>query len=99
MGFVQLQEAFMVGTKLQKCFIKLRVDQKAFVVFLKNIHDITIYINENIQWATSYAGSVYKSPTSESKLQRCRDIATYRLNRPQGRMALPTLPSTDSVIF
>ena len=36
--------------------------------------------------------------TSESKLQRCRDIATYRLNRPQGRTALSTLSSTDSVI-
>ena len=36
--------------------------------------------------------------TSESKLQPYRDIATYRLNRPQGRTALPTLPSTDSVI-
>ena len=36
--------------------------------------------------------------TSVSKLQPCRDIATYRLNRPQGRTALFTLFSTDSVI-
>ena len=34
--------------------------------------------------------------TSESQLKPYRDIATYRLNRPQGRTALSTLSSTDS---
>ena len=37
--------------------------------------------------------------TSVSKLQPSRDIATYSLNRPQGRTAHFTLLSTDSLIF